>query len=58
MWVGQLELCGKKIEKERHEDPAPITVKNPGNQLAFLLSVRLVNQESGQELLPLLLEDS
>lgn len=54
---GQVVVSGK-IDKDGKEGSARITVENPGKQFAFFLSVRLVNQESGEELLPVVLEDS
>jgi exo-1,4-beta-D-glucosaminidase len=54
---GQVLVSGK-IDKDGKEGSAHITVENPGKQFAFFLGVRLVNQESGEELLPVLLEDS
>ena len=35
-----------------------ITVENPSKQLAFFLRVRLLNEKDGEEILPILLQDS
>jgi exo-1,4-beta-D-glucosaminidase len=53
----QVKVAGT-IDKGGKEDEAHITVENGSKQLAFFLRLRLVNGKDGEEILPILWEDS
>ena len=53
----QVGVSGR-MDKDGNGELAHITLENPGKQLAFFLRVRLVNEIDGEEILPILLQDS
>jgi exo-1,4-beta-D-glucosaminidase len=53
----EVQVSGR-VDKGGKDDLAHITVENPSKQLAFFLRVRLLNEKDGEEILPILLQDS